>query len=372
MLSHQQLKLLRRIYAFPGQYLLTLFIGIAVLVVTFSPADSHATQRTSVLAPLAVKSLLLAGSAKEGMMTVVGERGHILASKDNGSTWSQVLAPTRALLNNVYFHDQSLGWAIGHEETVLRTVDGGKNWEIVNHNPEKEDTPLFDIWFKDAKNGFIVGAYGTFLVTADGGLTWNFQDFMPVSVDSENEMEDDGENAENAENVYSKDDEEYYEDDLPLDFHLNHIAEAADGRLYVAAEMGNLFRSDDGGETWISLVMPYPGSFFGSLPLDGDTLLVYGLQGNMFRSEDAGETWQQIETGVQAMLTDGCRLSDGTVVVVGLGGTVLVSSDEGRTFSLKKIIGRQDVSALFESDDKALIMTGTFGVKKFPLSTLGN
>ena len=72
------------------------------------------------------------------------------------------------------------------------------------------------------------------------------------------------------------------------------------------------------------------------------------------------------------MLTSGGRLSDGTVIVAGLGGTVLVSSDEGRTFSLKKIIERQGVSALFESDDKALIMTGTFGVKKFPLSTLGN
>jgi photosystem II stability/assembly factor-like uncharacterized protein len=369
MLSQGQSISLHSSNALPGQRWLIIFVAIAVLVAGFLPAVSQAALKPSVLAPLAEKSMLLAGSSKEGMITVVGERGHVLISKDNGSTWSQVVVPTRTLLNNVYFHDQSLGWAIGHEETVLRTIDGGKNWEIVNHNPEKEDTPLFDVWFKDAKNGFIVGAYGTFLVTADGGQTWDFQDFMPVSIDADDELEDDGEDAAD---VYSEDDEEYYDDDLPLDFHLNHIAEAADGRLYVAAEMGNLFRSDDGGETWVSLVMPYPGSFFGSLPLDGDTLLAYGLRGNMFRSEDAGENWQQIETGVQTMLTSGCRLSDGTVIVAGLGGTVLVSSDEGRTFSLKKIIERQSVSALFESDDKALIMTGTFGVKKFPLSTLVN
>jgi photosystem II stability/assembly factor-like uncharacterized protein len=351
-----------------GQGWLALFVLLAVLATGFLPVASLAASKPAVMAPLAEKSLLLAASAKDGMMAVVGERGHILLSNDNGSTWSQVPVPTRTLLNGVYFHDQQLGWAVGHEETVLRTQDGGKSWEIVNHNSEKEDNPLFDIRFKDAKNGFIVGAYGTFMTTADGGLTWDFQDFMPIGGDSADDFENDGEDAED---VYSEDDEEYYEDDMPFDFHLNRIAEAAGGRLYLAAEAGNMFRSDDGGETWLSLVMPYPGSYFGSLPLDGDALLAYGLRGNMFRSEDAGETWRQIETGVQTMLTSGCRLSNGTVVVAGLGGTVLVSSDQGRTFTLKKIVERQAVSALLESDDKSLIMTGSFGVKKFPLTALG-
>ena len=43
------------------------------------------------------------------------------------------------------------------------------------------------------------------------------------------------------------------------DFHLNQLAAAADGTLYIAAEAGHLYRSDDGGVTWLALPSPYAG-----------------------------------------------------------------------------------------------------------------
>ena len=110
----------------------TIVLAVIVLLTGFS-VDSMAAPKSSVMAPLASKSLLLAGTAK-GVLTVVGERGHILISKDNGDSWTQVRVPTRTMLMGVYFHDDQLGWAVGHEETILRTTVGGKNWEIVNHN----------------------------------------------------------------------------------------------------------------------------------------------------------------------------------------------------------------------------------------------
>ena len=346
---------------------------IAIVLLTGFSVESMAAAKSSVMARLASKSLLLAGTSK-GVLSVVGERGHVLISNDNADNWTQIQMPTRTMLNGVYFHDDQRGWIVGHEETILRTTDGGKSWTIVNHNPEKEDTPLFDVHFSDAENGFAVGAYGTFMVTTDGGQTWEFQDVMPISADADDDFENnDVENEYDAEDEYSDDgygDEDDYEEDMPFDYHLNHISKTADGRIFLAAEAGNLLRSDDGGESWISLTMPYMGSFFGSLALD-DALLVYGLRGHMYRSEDAGESWQEIETGSQSMLTSGCRLSNGAVVIAGLGGTVLVSSDNGKTFTSKSIIGRQGASSLMESADKALVMTGTFGVKKVAFTELG-
>ena len=56
------------------------------------------------------------------------------------------------------------------------------------------------------------------------------------------------------------------------DYHLNHIARSGTGRLYIAAEAGTIYRSDDDGQTWISLPSPYHGSFFGTLPLENDSL----------------------------------------------------------------------------------------------------
>ena len=222
--------------------------GLGALVIS---AQEEALPDPAIRAPLAGRSLLLDAAAADGSFVVVGGRGHILTSTDNGRSWQQNEVPSRGALTGVYFHDRDLGWAVGHDSAILRTADGGTTWELVNWAPEEEN-PLLDVWFSDADNGFAIGAYGSFYRTSDGGKTWSLE---PIS---------------------------------EWDFHLNHMATSADGRLYMAAEAGMIYRSDDGGETWTELPSPYEGSFFGTLPLDGDTVLVFGLQGHLFRSEDAG------------------------------------------------------------------------------------
>ena len=296
-------------------------------------APVQAAPEQAVRAPLAGRSLLLDAAAPDGALLVVGQRGHILVSGDEGETWQQADVPTRSALTGVYFHDRERGWAVGHDAVILRTTDGGVTWERVHWAPE-EESPLFDVWFSDAEEGFAIGAYGSFYVTSDGGAGWVSQ---PLGED---------------------------------DFHLHQLARSASGRLYIAAEAGMIYRSADGGGSWDELPSPYEGSFFGVLPLDEDALLLFGLQGHLFRSEDAGETWTAVQTGTTAMLTDGVRLGDGTVLVTGLGGVVLVSSDGGRTFALLQQPDRRGISSVVETPDGRLLMVGEFGVKTVSLSDL--
>jgi photosystem II stability/assembly factor-like uncharacterized protein len=309
--------------------LLTMVVGTGIR----ATAQDELAPEPSIMARLASSTLTLDAFAVDGAYVGVGERGHILISTDGGETWQQQEVPTRAMLTGVYFHDRNLGWAVGHDSVILRTSDGGTTWEIVNWAPEDE-APLFDVWFSDADNGFAIGAYGTFMVSSDGGETW---DWEPIGED---------------------------------DWHLQKIAPAHDGRLYMAAEAGMAYRSDDDGATWEELLSPYEGSFFGVLPLEGDTVLLFGLRGHLFRSEDAGENWEEIETETVAMLTDGIRLADGTVVIVGLGGTVLVSSDGGRTFDLHQQANRRGISAAVETGDGSLLLVGEFGVRTAALNEL--
>ena len=238
-----------------------------------------------------------------------------------------------------------LGWAVGHDAIILRTKDGGENWERLYYAPE-EERPFLDVWFRDAENGFAIGAYGLFLTTADGGDTWS-----PHEI--------------GGQDVFS---DEYDEFGAGGDFHLNHIARSGAGDLYIAAEAGTIYRSDDDGETWISLPSPYRGSYFGTLPLENDSLLLFGLRGHMFRSEDAGQTWKEIETATEAMLTDGLRLADGTVMVAGLDGVLLVSRDDGRSFTLRQQADRQGIATVVEAGDGTLILIGEFGLTTLPAS----
>jgi photosystem II stability/assembly factor-like uncharacterized protein len=312
------------------------FLACLVLVSAGLPstvvAESSATAAVehSVEAPLASRSLLLDGVFVDGVAVVVGERGHVVVSEDQGRNWRQLAIPSRATLTGAHFHDKQLGWVVGHDATILRTADGGETWDRVYHDPDLE-SPLFDVWFRDAENGFAAGAYGLFLVTADGGTTWTRQ---------------------------TVDEDEYN------DFHLHHIARSGTGRLYLAAEAGTIYRSDDGGRTWLSLPSPYEGSFFGTLPLEDDALLLFGLRGHMFRSEDAGDTWQEIETGTVALLNRGLRRSNGNLIVVGHEGTLLISDDGGRGFTLREQPDRQALATAIETADGGLILIGEFGAKR--------
>lgn len=306
----------------------------AVLAVLVSPAladdDDH---EWSELAPLAPRSLLLDVAAADGRLIAVGERGHILISDDVGQTWRQVKAPTRSPLTGVFLLDRERGWAVGHDAVILRTEDGGETWERVHWAPD-EETPLFDVWFRGPDEGFALGAYGSWYVTTDGGESW---DFESVSED---------------------------------DFHLHRLTRAAEGRLFLAAEAGILYRSEDGGDTWEELESPYEGSFFGVLPLGGDALLAYGLRGHLFRSEDAGETWSGIDLDTTAMLTDGAVLADGTVLVVGLAGTVLISDDGGRSFAFEAPDDRRGIAGVVEAAPGVVVMVGEFGVRTATVADL--
>ena len=287
----------------------------------------------AITMPLAPSSLLLDAASAGDALVAVGERGHVLVSTDGGASWNQSEVPSRSMLTAVTFHDDRLGWAVGHDSVVLRTSDGGTTWEIVNWAPE-EESPLFDVWFEDAVNGIAIGAYGSFYRTADGGETW---DFEPIG---------------------------------DMDWHLHKIVRAADGTMYIAAEAGTIYRSDDAGSTWIDLPSPYEGSFFGILPLGADSALIYGLRGNLFRTEDSGDSWTAVETGTVAMLTTGAQLADGTVVIAGLGGTVLTSDDGGRSFTLHQQPGRRGISSVTEIGDGTVLLTGEFGVRTATIADL--
>jgi len=303
-------------------------------VLALGPAAGWAVtveEEAAIMAPLASRSLLLDVAAGGDRLVAVGERGHILVSTDGGEAWRQVEVPTRTMLTAVFFHDGKLGWAVGHDALILRSTDGGETWRQVHHDPEAGG-PLFDVYFTDDKRGFAIGAYGLFLESRNGGESW------------ERRAISDG------------------------DAHLHHLARSATGRLYLAAERGVVFRSDDGGERWTELPSPYQGSLFGSLPLAGENLLLFGLRGHAFLSGDAGRTWRSVATGVDAMLTSACRLADGRIVVGGLAGVVLVSDDEGRSFSLQEQRDRLGISAAIPAPGGGIVLSGEFGVRKMTLA----
>ena len=183
-----------------------LFCLFLMLLIFASPAIG----KNAIMAPLVTNSMLLDIGRVGDNLVAVGERGHILRSSDNGSSWVQVAVPTRATLTAVFFIDHQTGWVVGHDQVILRTSDGGQSWQQVYENIAA-DSPLLDIVFLDQNHGYAIGAYGQFLETFDGGSNWEGR---WISED---------------------------------DFHLNQII-AVGEKVFIAAEAGYVYRSDDGGK----------------------------------------------------------------------------------------------------------------------------
>ncbi|MCU0758713.1 MAG: YCF48-related protein [Steroidobacteraceae bacterium] len=302
--------------------------------------------RPARVAPVATRSLLLDVERAGQRLVAVGERGHVLLSDDDGRSWRQArLVPSRTMLTAVAFADERRGWAVGHDELILHTRDGGETWSRQHWAPESQQ-PLLDVWFADAARGFAVGAYQTLLATTDGGASWTRRPFEPAPLPRSGPPDPDQEFAP--------------------EYHLNAIA-GQGSRLWIAAEAGQLYRSDDGGASWRSLPSPYGGSFFGLLPLSAEAVLAFGLRGNLYRSDDGGEAWRKLETGTTAMLTDGVALGGGRLAIVGLSGTVLLSADAGETWRLRQQPDRRGLGAALLAADGALVAVGEEGVRRIAL-----
>jgi photosystem II stability/assembly factor-like uncharacterized protein len=334
-----------------GLALIVALAGGIVPAVGLAQLDTDdSANKPAEIARLSPESLLLDLAVAGKRLVAVGERGHVLLSDDQGATWRQAKSvPTRVMLTAVYFADDAYGWAVGHDETIINTVDGGENWTRSHFSAEAQQ-PLLDLWFANRVSGIAVGAYGAYFTTNDGGRNWASSKFAPPPVKGPTH---DGEAAP-------------IEGDIPPDYHLNKIV-GVGNRLYIAAEGGQLYRSDDRGATWRALPSPYEGSFFGLVPIRGDGLIAFGLRGHLFRSADAGENWVQLESHTTAMLTDGIAINDLRVVIGGLAGVLLVSGDAGEVFTLTQQEDRKGVSALLPGPAGTVVVAGEGGVRTIRL-----
>ena len=108
---------------------------------------------------------------------IVGTPGTIAYSSNNGSSWeTQYSGPNG--LNDVYFIDRNLGWAVGKNGTILHTDVGGRqdtSWVKQTDDSIGTTIDLHGVWFYNSQIGWIVGDNGSIFKTENGGNTWTPQ-----------------------------------------------------------------------------------------------------------------------------------------------------------------------------------------------------
>jgi photosystem II stability/assembly factor-like uncharacterized protein len=303
-------------------------------------------------------------------LVAVGEEGVIIYSDDNGTTWSQAKVPVSETLTAVAFANAKIGWAAGHSGVILKTEDGGASWKLqlnglqVNQlqlvaaaqanslgatsaavplatmraqafSAQGADKPFFDIVVIDENTVFVLGAYRMMVTTRDGGKTW-----VDWSLHVSDRLSDD---------LYA--------------------SAVAGNSIFLVGGAGNVFRSDDGANTFDPLTSPQTVTLYGILVLDNNVLLTYGVAGACFRSTDGGKTWSAVNIDTQDNLITGLVLPQG-VMLATLGGQVFSSTPDGQTFTPVQNLPPMSISDVEQAQDGAFIFVGGGGVVRISAENL--
>lgn len=333
-----------------------LLSSVAALLLTTQIHAVSAAPTPSYMMPLAEKAVLTdLIRVNDQLFVAVGDRGHVLVSKDN-SHWTQIQTPVQSLFTSVYFSDDKHGWAVGHDATIIATQDGGQSWQLQQFKPET-DKPLFDILFADANNGIALGAYGMFYRTTDGGKNW-VDEFHLELVGAEDQ--------EYLKELQETDPDAYLDERASVLPHFNRIYQH-NNVLYLIGEAGFFATSSDFGKSWTRHPEFYNGSLFGLAMTAKNTLIAAGLRGNVFRSTDLGQSWQEVQHGQTSTLNSVLTDVD-FIYLTGNAGTLLVSQDDGVSFTS---MPTQDSKAILNAvavKDQLIIVTEagirTLAIKK--------
>jgi len=272
----------------------------------------------------ATHSLLL-GLARAGTRLVaVGTRGNILLSDDEGQTWRIAKSPTDEMLTAVVFTAPNEGWAVGQDERILHTTDGGNSW-TQQHFAADSDQAMFSIISLGGQHLLATGAYNLTLETYDGGAHWK-----------------DGK-------VPDTDD----------DYHLN-CAAARGGDVLVTGESGHAFIRYAGA--WTAMKLPYDGSQFACLVGPQGSFWSFGLRGSAFKSEAGSTAWTRIDTHQPYSFFGATNLSDGRMALVGSNGLVMLLDPVTGKSNVLRPVTDKAISSVVEGQGGKLIVVGSDGV----------
>ena len=286
----------------------------------------------------------------------------------SNAQWMKQTIDTKAGLRGLSIVSDKVIWTSGTGGTVLRTIDGGKNWSIIKV-PDAEKLDFRDIEAFDENTAYILsigeGESSRIYKTSDGGKTWNlqFKNTNPKAFfdafafwDKNNgiAMSDpvdgkylllkttDGETwniADNAQMPNAK---------------TGEAAFAASGTCLITQGKNSIFlvsggtdarvfRSDNRGKTWLAAETPIvkgtPGSGIFSIAMfDKKHGIIVGgnyekpdeINNNLAFTNDGGRTWN-LSKGLNGYRSGVAFVDKKIIIAVGSSGSNL-STDGGKTW----------------------------------------
>ncbi len=188
------------------------------------------------------------------------------------SQWQELVSPTTNPLYSVSVVNNSVAWICGRNGTVLRTTDGGADWNVLGSGFFQNYVHLFTVYALDDQTAFVsyhqggIGDITELFKTTDGGANW-----IVVFEQTGGWIMDMRMFTQNTGFLYTS----------PLN------------------SSWRFFNTSDGGNIW-SPISSYPeqgfveSGHYNSTYVSGNEIFFGSTTGNIYHSIDAGYSWSLI------------------------------------------------------------------------------
>jgi photosystem II stability/assembly factor-like uncharacterized protein len=254
----------------------------------------------------------------------VGMDGTILKTINGGNDWFPQSSGVTTTFESVFFTDIDTGYVVGYaNNTIHKTTNGGLDWVEM---PDAAQS-LTDVYFVNANLGYAVGSNGfsaTIIKTTNGGVDWEAQHTGTVT---------------------------FY----------NAVFFVNDTTGYVAGGGGRLLKTTNGGETWVTqtsgTTQTIQSLYF------HDELNGYGASyGRIIKTTNGGATWTSSNIFQSYELYDIKFTDFNTGYAVGRSGIILKTTNAGASWSFLTTETNITLRSVYFTDAMHGVVVGENGI----------
>jgi photosystem II stability/assembly factor-like uncharacterized protein len=267
----------------------------------------------------------------------VGDAGTLIKTTDGGNNWNRVYTGVWDALNSVYFTDSYNGYIAGERGRILKTIDAGGHWDSLATNTTKT---LYSIVFVNNNTGYAVGDSGTILKTTNGGTTWQMltsgttNRLLSVSFIDENTGIVTGNNGTSLKTTNGG--ATWQSLTTGTTKVLNAVHMLDNNHVFICGNDGLFLKSENGGASFNDTTLftyNYYYSLYDIKFLNPDTGFIVGKY--FTKTTDGGNTWNTLGLEMNARLLFVSPQNNNFIYCVANFGSLFLSSNGGNSFSSK-------------------------------------
>ncbi len=255
-------------------------------------------------------------------------------STDGGNNWENKFDGEFGYFSDIMFVDDNLGYLCSYDiwnNYVLKTEDGGQNWQESYSEPRTNANRIIKLEITDL--GHIISATNDrrIIKSTDQGTNWEVLD-------------------------------------VATDVSINSLTVPSDEAIFVGSSVGTILKSANGGESWSEINSPIVSGYTLTKNLhflDGlNGFAVLGNQSNqgkLFRTSDGGQTWVELHFGYENSIR-GISFDSPLIGIVNV-------TDIGL---LKTLDGGQSWSTIYQNPSISITYVKAFDEQTFLATNLNN